>query len=236
MLWEKKCAECNLKLGVLVSVLTLVACQPIFNRPMEDFRDVYRQVSRSVFLIETPSGRGSGWLIDSRLLLTVDHLVSGHDEVVVRQAITEPFTATVLGHDSLRDIALLQVDEEVGTFHGIDGEPRLLKLGQISGKDIAIPLLVLGYSTDDVRDDGTVGRAQANVGILSQVAKGPWGNILVMDVPVDPGDSGGPVLNPDGLVVGLVIGTQKRAIGASFALDVSEIRAALPALKRGESR
>ena len=81
-----------------------------------------------------------------------------------------------------------------------------------------------------------MGRAQANFGILSQIAKGPWGNVLVLDVPVDRGDSGGPVLNPDGLVVGIVIGTQKEAIGAAFALNVSEIRAALPALKRGESR
>ncbi len=226
----------TLKLGLLVSVLTMVACQPIFNRPMGDFRDVYRQVSRSVFLIETPNGRGSGWLIDSRLLLTANHLVAGHEEVVVRQAITDPFSATVLGRDSLRDLALLEVDEAVGIFHGIEGEPRTLKLGEISGKDITLPLLALGYSTGGVREDGTVGRAQANVGILSQIAKGPWGNILVLDVPIDPGDSGGPVLNPDGLVVGIVIGTQKRAIGAAFALNVSEIRAALPALKRGESR
>ena len=203
---------------------------------MEDFRDVYRQVSRSVFLIETPSGRGTGWLIDSRLLLTVDHGVAGHEEVVVRHTSTNPFTATVLGRDSLRDLTLLEIDEEVEIFHGIAGEPRTLKLGEISGKDITLPLLALGYSTGDVREDGTVGRAQANVGILSQVATGPWGNILVLDVPIDPGDSGGPVLNPDGLVVGIVIGAQKRAIGASFALDVGEIRAALPALKRGESR
>jgi len=130
----------------------------------------------------------------------------------------------------------LEVDEAVGIFHGIEGEPRTLKLGEISGKDITLPLLALGYSTGGVREDGTVGRAQANVGILSQIAKGPWGNILVLDVPIDPGDSGGPVLNPDGLVVGIVIGTQKGAIGAAFALNVSEIRAALPALKRGESR
>ena len=226
----------TLKLGLLVTVLAMVACQPIFNRPMGDFRDVYRQVSRSVFLIETPDGRGSGWLIDSRLLLTANHLVAGHEEVVVRQAISDPFSATVLGRDSLRDLALLEFDEVVGIFHGIAGEPRTLKLGEISGKDITLPLLTLGYSTGGVREDGTVGRAQANVGILSQIAKGPWGDILILDAPIDPGDSGGPVLNPDGLVVGIVIGTQKRAKGAAFALNVSEIRAALPALKRGKRR
>lgn len=125
---------------------------------------------------------------------------------MVRQAITDPFTASVLGRDSLRDLALLEFDKGVGIFHGIAGGPRILKLGEISGKDITLPLLTLGYSTGDVREDGTVGRAQANVGILSQIAQGPWGHILVLDVPIDPGDSGGPVFNPDGLVVGIVIG------------------------------
>ena len=53
-------------------------------------------------------------------------------------------------------------------------------------------------------DDGTVGSAAANVGVLSQVINfgaASGGLNLEMDAPIDPGDSGGPVLDSDGLVV-----------------------------------
>ena len=64
----------------------------------------------------------------------------------------------------------------------------------------------------------------------------------MMDAPVDPGDSGGPILNSEGLVVGMtragLIRTAggQRVVGTFYAVHIDEIREALPALKRGESR
>ena len=63
-----------------------------------------------------------------------------------------------------------------------------------------------------------------------------------MDVPVDIGDSGGPVFNSQGEVVGMVraLGLESprgpRAIGSAFAVHIDEIRDALEALKNGKSR
>jgi S1-C subfamily serine protease len=203
---------------------------------------VYRDAWRSAFLIDTPSRGGSGWLIEPGLVLTNEHVLGRYSSVTVRQALDPAFTATVLGRDSRRDIALLQFDpDDVRLPPNI--EP--LALGQISNNNVAQTLIALGYSGVEVNGNGTVGPASANVGVLSQITdfgSGSFGRNLVMDVPVDPGDSGGPVLNDRGEVVGMVRAVQEqtnsgqRVVGTFYAVHVDEIRAALPALKRGESR
>ena len=187
-------------------------------------------------------GIGSGWLIEPNLILTNQHVVAGSTNVTVRQGENPPFAATVLAADSLRDIALLRFDPNSVQLHD---EAAPLSLGQISLSDSGQPLMALGYSGGGAREDGTVGAAAANVGVLSQIidfGSGSLGLNLMMDAPVDPGDSGGPVLNRDGLVVGMnravveQTNSGRRVVGTFLAVHVDEIRAALPALKLGQSR
>ena len=102
--------------------------------------------------------------------------------------------------------------------------------------------MALGYSGSGVKSDGTVGAASVNVGVLSQVFDTSSGSQLIIDAPVDPGDSGGPVLNADGEVVGMIRSAREftssgqRVVGTFFAIHMDEIMDAFPALKRGESR
>jgi S1-C subfamily serine protease len=196
----------------------------------------------SVFLIETPTGSGSGWLIEPGLILTNQHVVAGYLNITVRQTLNPPFTARVLAVDSRKDIALLRFDPARAQLP-LRAAP--LPLGSISTRDIARSLLALGYSGSGVKGDGTVGSAAANVGVLSQIidfGAHEFGSNLVMDVPTDPGDSGGPVLNGDGFVVGMVRAVQQRTsggqrvVGTFYAVHVDELRAALPSLRQGISR
>jgi S1-C subfamily serine protease len=169
-------------------------------------------------------------------------VVAGASNVTVRQAANPPFTATVLAVDTQKDIALLRFDPARAQ---LPLRTAPLPLGRISTSDIARHLLALGYSGSGVKEDGTVGGAAANVGVFSQVinfrADG-LGLNLVMDAPVDPGDSGGPVLNGDGLVVGMVRARSelttggRSVVGTVYAVHVDEIRAALPSLRQGISR
>jgi S1-C subfamily serine protease len=203
-----------------------------------DLNAVYLKLVDSVFLIETPVRRGSGWLIEPGLILTVQHVVAGASNVTVRQAANPPFTATVLAVDSRKDIALLRFDPARAQL-SLRTAP--LPLGLISTRDIARSLLALGYSGSGVKEDGTVGGAAANVGVLSQFidfGSQGLGLNLVMDAPTDPGDSGGPVLDGDGLVVGMVraVAVGQRVLGTFYAVHVDEIRAALPSLRQGISR
>ena len=206
-----------------------------------DANQVYSQAAPAVFYLETLDGTGTGWLVEPGLILTVEHVLAGSSKVTVRRRGGLPFTATVVAIDSLRDIALLRFDSR------LTGTDRIapLPLGDISVTEIAKPLIALGYSGVSVTERGGVGDAAANVGVLSQIANfgsSRGGKNLMMDAPIDPGDSGGPVLDALGRVVGMVRAAQEetdggqRVVGTFFAVHVDEIRAALPALKDGQSR
>jgi putative serine protease PepD len=148
----------------------------------------------------------------------------------------------VLAKDSLRDIALLQFNIEETRLPAKAGP---LPLGQVSNANIAQTVIALGYSGTGVNGNGTAGPVTANVGVLSQVTdfgNRSYGLNLVMDAPVDPGDSGGPVLNHRGEVVGMAravlerTAQGQRVVGTFYAVHIDEIVRALPALKVGESR
>ena len=212
-------------------------------QPMRDFGEVYQKVWPSVFLIETPRGNGSGWLVRPRHIMTSQHVVAGLSSVTVRQSMGPAFTASVWAFDSTRDIALLQFDAETSKLLHSEAVP--LPLGEITTEAIAHNLMALGYSGIGVWPNGTVGAASTNVGVLSQIidfGSGSLGLNLVMDVPIDPGDSGGPVLNTDGEVVGMVRAIQERTtegrrmVGTFYAVHSGEIREALGMLNLGVSR
>ena len=237
-----------------ISLLAIAACGPtdvevdarihsamqtvIADRATSDTSAVYRQVWSSVFYIEPEDGQhGTGWLLESGVIVTAAHVVSGSGQVTVRQAAAPAFVATVTGIDERRDVALLRYDAGA-TALGAGAGP--LKLGDADINDIARDLLALGYSGSGVKGDGAVGSPKANAGILSQITNfGPqsYGRNLEMDAPIDPGDSGGPVLNTAGEVVGMVRAAARRTpgggqvVGTFYAVHADEIRAALAEIR-----
>ena len=89
-----------------------------------------------------------------------------------------------------------------------------------------------------------MGSPKANAGILSQITNfgaQSYGRNLEMDAPIDPGDSGGPVLNIAGEVVGMVRAAARRTpgggqvVGTFYAVHADEIRAAVESIRSRES-
>ena len=207
-----------------------------------DLNRLYRETRASVFYIDPTDGQhGTGWLLEPGLIITVAHAVSGRDQVIVRQATAPTFVATVAELDERRDVALLRYNTENAE---LEPDAKPLPLGDASSDDIAKTLLALGYSSSGVKREGTVGSPKANAGILSQITNfGPdsYGRNLEMDAAIDPGDSGGPVLNANGEVIGMIRAAARRTeqgsavVGTFYAVHADEIRAALTEIKNPES-
>jgi hypothetical protein len=152
--------------------------------------------------------QGSGFVYDTRgFLLTAAHVVEGAGEVTVRLPNRRPMLAVVAQTSRSIDVAALRVGEEGLPFIPLaTGRPRV-------GEEI----MVLGYPRGDVIgfDDLTVTR-----GIVSRVLLDQ--GLLQFDASVNPGNSGGPVLNNRGEAVGIVVGGIRGAAGINFAV-LSEV-------------
>ena len=210
-------------------------------QPSVNFNIVYSQVWPSVFKIETEAGDGTGWMVGPGLILTVQHLAAAAETITVRQANAPPMTALVKGWDATMDIALLEI---TGGHENLHRAVQLegVRTGSVSTADIASFVLALGYSgTVGLTSYGGVGGATANVGVLSQITNfgtQSYGVNLAIDAPVDPGDSGGPISNLAGEVIGTVHLAQlnnggQRVVGTFFGVHIDEVRKALPVMKAG---
>ena len=217
--------------AVATAVASSASAAPDLNR-------LYRETRASVFYIDPTDGQhGTGWLLEPGRIVTVAHVVSGREQVIVRQATAPTFVATVAGLDERRDLAILRYDTGNAELE-LDAKP--LPLGDAGINDIAKTLLALGYSSSGVKREGTVGSPKANAGILSQITNfGPdsYGRNLEMDAAIDPGDSGGPVLNANGEVIGMIRAAARRSqsgetvVGTFYAVHADEIRAALEEMR-----
>ena len=241
-------------------VLFLLACAPgggelnervdravataVASSAAPDLNRLYHQVRPSVFYVDPTDGQhGSGWLLEPGFIVTTAHVVADREQVLVRQASGPVFVAVVAGLDARRDVALLSYDTDPTEAQpGPYAHP--LPLGDATIDDIAISLLALGYSGSGVKREGAVGSPKANAGILSQITNfGPdsYGRNLEMDAAIDPGDSGGPVLNGRGEVIGMVRAAARQTaaggtvVGTFYAVHADEIRAALADFRNPEN-
>jgi len=206
-------------------------------QPTALLADVYQQSHAAVFFVDTPGKTGTAFLFEPGLLLTNQHVIAGNSIVTLWSDEGISIPGTVVASDALRDIALIRINPSATTAIP-------LKLADSIGHNaLALPLLAIGYSNTDVNGGG-VGPAGANVGVLTRLitVNASLGEGFEMDAPVDPGDSGGPILNRNGEVIGIsravVIATSAgaRVVGTFLAIAIDEVHRALPGLRAGISR
>lgn len=179
----------------------------------KSFADVVAAVRSGVIRIEADTcdgtAVGTGFLIGPRLVATVEHVVDGATSVKLKRGKSTLGTATVIGQDRERDIALLRAD------HVLDGHQfQLLSRSPRLGQEVAAMGFPLGLPLSVSR--GSVSGMKRSIPIEGITRR----RLVQTDAAVNQGNSGGPLLTSDtGQVVGLVdLGTTE-ANGIAFAVS-----------------
>ena len=156
-------------------------------------------------------GQGSGFIISAEgTILTNAHVVDGADEVTVKLTDKREFKAKVLGIDKASDVAVLKIDAR---------NLPVLKAGSTSNVRVGEWVLAIGSPFGFENS--------ASAGIVSAKSRSlPDGNyvpFLQTDVAVNPGNSGGPLFNMAGEVIGINSQIYSRSggyQGLSFAIPI----------------
>jgi len=164
---------------------------------------------------------GTGFLIDQKgYIVTNAHVVEGANNIAVQNAGGKEFTVSLVFTDVQRDLAILKVEDNA--FKSPAPIPYSIKK---SSADIAEPIYTLGYPqrTDIVYGEGYLAaKTGFNGDTLSfQIA-----------IAANPGNSGSPILNHNGEVVGILSARQISAEGAVFATQSKYIYNALKQLQK----
>jgi len=166
---------------------------------------------------------GSGFIIDrAGLILTNNHVVENAEKIVVRLSDEREFEAKVVGRDPKTDIAVIKINAKEDLPVAPLGDSRRLEVGEW--------VLAIGnpFGLEHTVTAGIVSAKGRRIGA------GPYDNFIQTDASVNPGNSGGPLINIRGEVVGINTAIFSRAggnIGIGFAIPINLVKELLPQLK-----
>ncbi len=183
--------------------------------------EIVASIRPAVVRITTPAGSGSGFIIDKRgWVLTNNHVVEGFSTVMVTVADSIEIQGGVLGRNADKDLALIDIGQDSSFTVAPFGDSE--KVSQ--GDDV----ITIGYPLGPLLQ----GEATVTKGIISALRTDNDTKYIQIDAALSPGNSGGPLLNTRGEVIGInsakIYGTLIE--GLSFAIASNEARELIPLL------
>jgi S1-C subfamily serine protease len=184
-------------------------------------------VARGLFLLEVPSdGAGSGIVLDRQgHVLTNFHVVEGVQEIEVLLFDGSSHPATVVGVDPPTDVAVLKVEApEERLFAVVFGTSADLRVGQ--------RVFAIGnpFGLERTLTTGIVSSLNRSLPTRSgRTIK----SIIQTDAAINPGNSGGPLLDNEGLLIGMNTAIASRtgqSSGVGFAIPVGTLARIVPQL------
>ncbi len=170
---------------------------------------------------------GSGFVIDAEgLILTNAHVVEAATEIEVTFSDSHTVSATAIGKDVDTDLALLRVE-------GQDVQP--LELGDSSTVQVGDPTIAIGnpFGLERTLTTGVVSALQRRLTAPSGFA---IDDVIQTDAALNPGNSGGPLLDAGGRVIGInsqiATGGSNGNVGIGFAVPVNTAKTVIPQLEQ----
>jgi putative serine protease PepD len=206
---------------------------------------VARTVSPSVVLLQVQGGQsadeGSGVILSkSGLILTNNHVIAaaasgGKITAVSNDGTSAP--ATIVGRDPVTDLAVVQTHGLHGLTPAHLGDSADLRVGQ-QVVAVGAPLGLQGTVTT-----GIVSAMDRPVSSTGESGQSTVTDAIQTDAAVNPGNSGGPLVNMAGSVIGInsaiaslnsLPGTQAGSIGLGFAIPIDQVRPIVQQIQNGQ--
>lgn len=160
---------------------------------------------------QNSSSLGSGFIIsEDGYILTSYHVVEGSEQVMIKFKDSQILEATLIGADKVTDVALLKVNT-VGL--------QKVKIGSVSTLEVGDPVVAIG-APFGFEQSATQGIVSAKNRIVSKEVYVPF---IQTDVAINKGNSGGPLFNAQGQVIGInawIYSQTGGYEGLSFAIPI----------------
>ena len=193
--------------------------QEIAKKTNEVFNKVQARITKAPENTPVKFG-GTGFLVDGKgIIITNAHVVNGSTTVVVQNSKGQEFRSRIIYNNLETDLAFIKIED--ADFRSIGPLPYGIRKGST---ELGEPLFTLGYPREEI---------VYNEGYMS-AKTGFNGDTLSFQIGVsaNPGNSGGPVFNKNGEVIGIINARQKAAEGVVFAITAKNIFRSLEDVKK----
>ncbi len=199
-----------------------------FSQSLINASQVYETASQvTVGISDGVTTVGSGFMFDARTYaVTAQHVVESLSEIYVVLPDGRISRATIAGSDQFSDVAVLRLEDELVVEPPTLANSATVRIGE--------PVIVIGhpFGSAQTLTSGVVSQINrlAEIQYNSQIRSVP--NLIQFDAPVNFGNSGSPLFNSDGEVIGMVVGRVKpeRGDGIYYAVSSNKVKRVVTSL------
>jgi serine protease Do len=223
--WKKykRLSAVAASVAVISIAATLWTTQNIRSQQTSDYLELRRTVDRiqksqtalekdlkQKSVVVKPQFAATGFLISVQgYVVTSHHVINKADSVYIQNEKYGNLKAVVVHSDPVNDVSVLKIVTPVK----IQPLPYTVSESQA---DLAENVYTLGFPREDVVF------GEGSISSLTGYRANP--NAYQVSVPVNPGNSGGPLLNNNGDLIGMISGVQTQASGATFAIKSAVLK------------
>ena len=202
--------------------------------------DIYKKVAPAVVMVSTKSiqningwfqqemeGMGSGFIINNDgYILTNYHVIDGAKEVTVTLSDGREVTASVVNYDSEQDVAMIKLNEDIDV-------PGVVELGDSDALQPGEEVLAIG---NPLSKELSYTLTKGIVSALNRSVETETGvntNLIQTDTAINSGNSGGPLINTKGQVIGInTLKASDGAEGIGFAIPINDVKDKIDSLSK----